>query len=141
MHDFAARFAPPRLGRRAWFAAHERPRRAVLLSSPIGLGHAWRDVAIARELRRLVPGLEVQWLAQPPVTTLLRSCGETIHPASAALAPEAAHVDAEAGAHELHAFHMLRRLDEIFCANFMVFADVVREEPFDLWIADEAWEV
>ena len=36
---------------------------------------------------------------------------------------------------------MLRRLDEIFCANFMVFHDLVEEEPFDLWIADEAWEV
>src|SRR5207248_2266343 len=37
--------------------------RALLVSSPIGLGHAWRDVAIARELRRQVPGLEVEWLA------------------------------------------------------------------------------
>jgi predicted glycosyltransferase len=36
---------------------------------------------------------------------------------------------------------MLRRLDEIFCANFMVFHDVVTEERFDVWIADEAWEV
>ena len=36
---------------------------------------------------------------------------------------------------------MLRRLDEVFVANFMVFHDVVREEPFDVWIADEAWEV
>jgi pimeloyl-ACP methyl ester carboxylesterase/UDP:flavonoid glycosyltransferase YjiC (YdhE family) len=141
IHDFASRFEPPAPRRTVWAPASLRSRRALMVCSPIGLGHAWRDVAIARELRRLVPGLEVQWLAQPPVTTLLRSCGETIHPASAALAPEAAHVDAEAGAHELHAFHMLRRLDEIFCANFMVFADVVREEPFDLWIADEAWEV
>jgi hypothetical protein len=36
---------------------------------------------------------------------------------------------------------MLRRLDEIFCANFMVFHDLVRDEPFDVWIGDEAWEV
>ena len=141
MHDFAARFDPPRPGRRSWITAYERPRRAVLLSSPIGLGHAWRDVAIARELRRLVPGLEVHWLAQPPVTTLLEACGETIHPASAELAPEAAGVDAEAGEHELHAFQMLRRLDDVFIANFMVFHDLVRQERFDVWIADEAWEV
>ena len=75
------------------------------------------------------------------MTTLLAACGETVHPASADLAPEAAGVDAEAGEHELHAFQMLRRLDEIFCANFMVFHDLVREEPFDVWIADEGWEV
>jgi pimeloyl-ACP methyl ester carboxylesterase/UDP:flavonoid glycosyltransferase YjiC (YdhE family) len=138
--DFAARFEGPR-ARRAWTRADRRPKRALVVSSPIGLGHAWRDVAIARELRRQVPELEVHWLAQPPLTTLLEACGETVHPASAELAPEAAHVDAEAGDHELHAFQMLRRLDEIFCANFMVFHDVVRDEPFDLWLADEAWEL
>jgi pimeloyl-ACP methyl ester carboxylesterase/predicted glycosyltransferase len=141
IHDFASRFEPPRARRHTWAPAAQRTRRALLVSSPIGLGHAWRDVAIARELRRLVPGLEIDWLAQAPVTRLLEECGEKIHPASAALASEAAGVDAEIGLHELHAFQMLRRLDEIFCANFMVFHDLVREQPFDLWIADEAWEV
>jgi pimeloyl-ACP methyl ester carboxylesterase/UDP:flavonoid glycosyltransferase YjiC (YdhE family) len=141
IHDFARRFEPPAPRRRTWVWAPERTKRAVMVSSPIGLGHAWRDVAIARELRRQVPGLEVHWLAQPPVTQLLEAAGETIHPASAELAPEAKHVDAEAGEHELHAFQMLRRLDEIFCANFMVFRDLVEQERFDLWIADEAWEV
>jgi UDP:flavonoid glycosyltransferase YjiC (YdhE family) len=139
--EFARRFDPPAPRRRTWVYGGGRPRRALLVSSPIGLGHAWRDVAIARELRRRVPDLEVQWLAQPPLTTLLEACGENVHPASADLAPEAKHVDAEGGEHELHAFQMLRRLDEIFCANFMVFHDVVAEEPFDLWIGDEAWEV
>ena len=48
--------------------------------------------------------------------------GETIHPASAELASEAAHIDREAGEHDLHAFQAIRRMDEILCANFMVFA-------------------
>ncbi len=115
--------------------------RAILVSSPIGLGHAWRDVAIARELRRQVPGLEIEWLAQPPLTTLLAKVGEKVHPASADLAPESAHVDLEAKEHELHAFQMIRRMDEILCANFMVFQDVVKQEKFDVWIADEGWEI
>jgi len=131
-----AGYTPPAVPRRAG----DRPR-ALLVSSPIGLGHAWRDVAIARELRRQVPGLEVQWLAQPPLTTLLAAAGEAVHPASSELAPEANHVDAESGQHALHAFSMLRRMDEILCANFGVFMDVVREEHFDVWIADEGWEV
>jgi pimeloyl-ACP methyl ester carboxylesterase/UDP:flavonoid glycosyltransferase YjiC (YdhE family) len=141
IHGFASRFEQPRPPRHTWVPSGRRPRRALLVSSPIGLGHAWRDVAIARELRRLTPELEIHWLAQAPVTTLLNACGETVHPASRQLASEAAAVDAEAGDHELHAFQMLRRLDEIFCANFMVFHDLVQEQPFDLWIADEAWEV
>jgi predicted glycosyltransferase len=32
-------------------------------------------------------------------------------------------------------------MDEILCANFMVFHDVVSEDAFDLWIGDEAWDV
>ena len=35
----------------------------------------------------------------------------------------------------------MRRMDEILAANFMVFHDVVREERYDLWIGDEAWEL
>ena len=43
-----------------------RPKRALYLSSPIGLGHARRDVAIAHELKRLRPDVEIDWLAQHP---------------------------------------------------------------------------
>jgi pimeloyl-ACP methyl ester carboxylesterase/predicted glycosyltransferase len=130
---------PPR--KRTWTRARDRTKRALYVSSPIGLGHAWRDVAIADALRERVPGLEIHWLAQSPVTTVLEHRGETIHPASAELASEAVHIDREAGEHDLHAFQAIRRMDEILCANYMVFDDLVHEEAFDLWIADEAWEV
>jgi predicted glycosyltransferase len=32
-------------------------------------------------------------------------------------------------------------MDEILLANFMVFHDVVRDEQYDLWIGDEAWDL
>ncbi len=117
--------APPTPER--WVRGHVRPRRALFVSSPIGLGHAWRDVAIADQLRRRVPDLEIEWLAQSPVTAVLERRGETIHPASASLASESAHFDREAEGHELNAFEALRRMDEILCANFMVFDDVVND--------------
>ncbi len=59
----------------SWRRAAIRPKRALLVSSPIGLGHAWRDVAIADELRRQSPGLEIHWLAQDPVTNVLEARG------------------------------------------------------------------
>jgi Glycosyltransferase family 28 C-terminal domain len=70
-----------------------------------------------------------------------RAPGRDDHPASASLASESGHFDREAGDHELNAFRALRRMDEILCANFMVFDDVVSEDTFDLWIGDEAWDV
>ena len=117
-----------------------RPR-ALYISSPIGLGHAQRDLAIARELRRLHPDLEIDWLAQDPVTRLLSEEGERIHPASRHLANESRHIESESAEHDLHCFQALRRMDEILAANFMVFHDVVREERYQLWIGDEAWEL
>ena len=48
----------------------------LYLSSPIGLGHARRDLAIVAELRRLRPGVQVDWLAQHPVTRMLEEAGE-----------------------------------------------------------------
>jgi pimeloyl-ACP methyl ester carboxylesterase len=117
-----------------------RPR-ALYISSPIGLGHAQRDMAIARELRRLHPDLQIDWLAQDPVTRVLKAEGERIHPASAHLANESRHIESESAEHDLHCFHALRRMDEILAANFMLFHDVARDERYDLWIGDEAWEL
>src|SRR4026209_504522 len=102
-----------------------RRRRALYISSPIGLGHAQRDVAISDELRELHPDLEIDWLAPNPVTGVLESPGERIHPASAFLANESHHVESESAEHDLHCFQAIRHMDEILLANFMVSNDIV----------------
>ena len=117
-------------------------KRALFISSPIGLGHAQRDVAIAKELRRQVDGIQIDWLAQDPVTRVLEGEGETIHPMSEHLANESSHFESESAEHDLHCFHTWRRMDEILIANFMVFHDTVTEsDPYDLWVADEGWDI
>ena len=136
--EFVDRLHPPVVSRRLPLARARQPR-ALYLSSPIGLGHARRDIAIAEELQRLHPSLEIDWLAQHPVTALLDPA--RVHPASAWLANESSHVEHEAGEHDLHAFEAIRRMDAILVQNFMVFNDVVEEERYDLVIADEAWDL
>jgi pimeloyl-ACP methyl ester carboxylesterase/predicted glycosyltransferase len=130
---------PPRI--RTWTRSLRRSPRALYISSPIGLGHARRDVAIAKELRALRPDLEIDWLAQDPVTRVLEAEGERIHPASALLANESAHIESESAEHDLHCFQAIRRMDEILLSNFMVFHDTVAEGQYDLVVGDEAWEV
>ena len=137
LRDFAC--PPPPSPR--WARGRSRRKRALYISSPIGLGHAQRDVAIAAELRKLHPDLEIDWLAQNPVTRVLEAHGERIHPASAHLANESGHIESESAEHDLHCFQAIRRMDEILLANFMVFHDLVRDEQYDLWIGDEAWEL
>ena len=137
LRDFVKPAAPPQ----RWVRGKARRRRALYISSPIGLGHAQRDVAIADELRKLHPDLEIDWLAQHPVTRVLQAAGEHIHPASALLANESSHIESESAEHDLHCFQAIRRMDEILLANFMVFHDLVRDEQYDVWIGDEAWEL
>jgi len=121
--------------------ATRQGRRVLYLSSPIGLGHGRRDIAIARELRKLHPDIAVDWLAQHPVTRLLEASGERIHPFSPRLASESRHIELESGEHDLHCFQALRRMDEVLIANFMIFQDAIDEGDYDLVIADEAWDI
>ncbi len=139
MRDFLARhlgtYAPVPKSR------PRRQKRALYLSSPIGLGHARRDLAVTHALRKLHPDLQVDWLAQDPVTRFLAANNEALHPASRLLANESAHIEAEAGEHDLNAFQAIRNMDEILIKNFMVFQDVLEQDRYDLVIADEAWDV
>ena len=122
-------------------ALAKSPPRILMVSSPVGLGHVHRDLAIARELRRLAPELEIDWLAQDPVTRVLRAAGEMIHPLSCELHSESGLCERLAGEHELHVFSAYRELQETFLANFMIFLEAVRDRPYDAWVGDEAWEL
>ena len=124
-----------------WTRGASRRKQILYVSSPIGLGHVRRDLAIVDELRRLDPDLQVDWLAQDPVTAVLEREGETIHPASEWLASESGHIASEACGHDLHCFQALRSMDEILVANFMLFQEVVEEGMYDLVVGDEAWDV
>jgi predicted glycosyltransferase len=124
-----------------WWVAPGRETKVLYLSSPIGLGHARRDLAIAQELRALHPNARIDWLAQDPVTRVLDAAGERLHPASAAPASESSHLEHESGDHDLAVFQALRNMDEILIHNFRVFDEVTAAGEYDLVIADEAWDV
>ncbi|QKJ18013.1 alpha/beta hydrolase [Microbacterium hominis] len=141
IRDFADRAFGTRRLDATWWIAPGRDTRVLYLSSPIGLGHARRDLAIAQELRALHPSAQIDWLAQDPVTRVLDAAGERLHPASAALASESSHIEHESGDHDLAVFQALRDMDEILVHNFMLFDEVAAAGQYDLVIADEAWEV
>jgi pimeloyl-ACP methyl ester carboxylesterase/predicted glycosyltransferase len=142
IHRFATRVAPGTHDLPArWTRGLDRPKRVLYLSSPIGLGHVRRDLAIADELRARVDGVQIDWLTQAPVTRVVEEAGHTVHPAGRWLASESAHLTDESGEHDLHVFEAFRRMDEIMVANFHVFQEVVEEGRYDLVVADEAWDV
>jgi pimeloyl-ACP methyl ester carboxylesterase/predicted glycosyltransferase len=137
VRDFVA--GTPRTA--TWTRAMSRKRKALFISSPIGLGHAQRDLAIARELRKLQPDLQIDWFTVDPAAAYLAREGERVHPITARLANESRHFEHVAGEHDLHAFFALRTMDEVMVNNFMTFADLMEREHYDLVIGDEAWDV
>ncbi len=137
VRDFVA--GTPRTS--TWTRAMSRKRKALFISSPIGLGHVQRDVAIARELRKLQPDLEIDWFTVDPAARYLEREGERLHPITKRLANESRHFEHVAGEHDLHAFFALRTMDEIMLNNFMTFADLMDEQHYDLVIGDESWDV
>ena len=130
-----ARTAPPPRPRRA------TQRKVLWLSSPIGLGHVQRDVAIAQRLRTELPDVTVDFLAADPARRVVELCGERVHPATDLLLNESGHFESWARDHELHAFNALWDMDEIMAANFMIFADVAAAGAYDLWVGDEGWDL
>lgn len=139
--DFADRTYGRRPATSRTHVSHNRQKKVLYVSSPIGLGHARRDLSIAQEMRKLHPEVQIDWLAQDPVTRVLAEAGESIHPASALLANESAHIEDECGEHALAAFQAIRNMDEILLSNFMIFDEVLQTGEYDLVVGDEAWEI
>ena len=75
------------------------------------------------------------------MTGVLERRGETIHPVSQELSIESAHLEEQCGEHDLNAFLSYRKMDEILLANFHSFHSAVSDGAYDLWIADEGWEI
>lgn len=134
----------PALAERATPAPRPRrtsARRVLWLSSPIGLGHIQRDLAIARSLQEKHPDVTVDFLTAAPSDRAVEAWGARLHPASRLLLNETSHIEGWAHDHEMHAQNALWDMDEIMAANFMTFADVVEREDYDLWVGDEGWDL
>jgi hypothetical protein len=73
IRGFAESLGPGTPGPRTWTRGRDRGKRVLFVSSPIGLGHVRRDLAIAGDLRARHPDLEIDWHTQHPVTRCSRS--------------------------------------------------------------------
>jgi UDP:flavonoid glycosyltransferase YjiC (YdhE family) len=115
--------------------------KLLWISSPIGLGHVRRDLAIVSELRKRIPGLAVEWLSVEPARSVLRAAGEQIHPLSKDLFDECLEFERHANSYCLDVVEAVWEMDKLLNNNFMVFTDAVRNASYDLVVGDESWEV
>jgi UDP:flavonoid glycosyltransferase YjiC (YdhE family) len=116
--------------------------RVLYVSGSIGLGHARRDLAIARELRCLDPGVEIVWLAGEPASYVIAEAGETLLPESAAYGDETAVAEDAAGGFSLNLLgRFALRAQRAFKRTVATFEEVSSRYPYDLLIGDETYEI
>ena len=116
--------------------------RVLYISGSIGLGHVRIDLAIARELRRLDPEVEIMWLAGEPARHLIAEAGETLLPESAAYGDETGVAEDTAQRFSLNLLgRFALRAQSAWKRAVATFEEVSATYPYDLLIGDETYEI
>lgn len=113
----------------------------LYISGSLGLGHVTRDLAIARQLRRNLPGAEIEWLAAHPATMLLEEAGEKLVPESHQYANENIPAEQAARGAKLNLLGYLLKARAQWKKNIEVFRNIITSRQYDLIIGDETYEI
>lgn len=117
------------------------PLKVLYISGSLGLGHVTRDIAIAQELRRQVPDIDIRWLAVHPASLLLENAGETLIPEASEYSNENLFAEKSAHGTELNLLSYLLKSKAAWKKNTKIFAKIVTSQQYDLVIGDETYEI
>jgi UDP:flavonoid glycosyltransferase YjiC (YdhE family) len=115
-------------------------KHVLFVSGSIGLGHVARDLAIARELRALVP-VDITWLAGAPADRVLRDAGEALHPGCSRLVDMSAIAEAQTDRGRLSLIRYALNARRTWGRNFDAVDEAMVHGKFDLLIGDETYEL
>jgi predicted glycosyltransferase len=111
----------------------------LFIPSALGLGHTMRDLAIVKELRKLIPGVKVSWLAGAPASDILRGYNEFMLPESSVWPTEANVAEEVYNGHRLNLLHYLKNIYPTWGSHLKILQDILSKQPFDLVIGDETF--
>ena len=115
--------------------------KVLFISGSLGLGHVTRDLAIARELRKKFPKMEIKWLAAHPASLMLKNAGEEVLPEATEYANENEPAEQSSKGTRLNLLTYLMKAKNAWKQNVDVFAKLVNSHHFDLVIGDETYEI
>lgn len=116
-------------------------KRVLFISSQGGFGHIFRDIAIARELRRRNPEVEIVWLAIPFSITVLEEACEKLLPETDQLLDTSTPSERVARGFSFNIFDYVSNSKKEWEQNLKVTRQVIDKERFDLIIGDETFEI
>jgi len=115
-------------------------KRILYVSGSIGLGHVTRDLAIAKQLRKQYPEIELLWLAAHPATILLKEAGEILLPEADKYGDVNIPAERAARGFGMNILTYGRKVRKQFSHNVKVLKQIISKEHFDLVIGDETYE-
>ncbi len=115
--------------------------RILYICGSLGLGHVVRDLAIAKEIRRLDPGIELLWLASPPATDILASAGESLVPECREYISETSQAEASSRGGRLSLTAYVYRALAAWLHNAAVIGRAARRGRVSAIVGDETYEV
>jgi len=113
----------------------------LYISGSLGLGHITRDLAIANSLRKLLPQVEIEWLAADPASTFLIEAGEKMVAGAERYADENLAAEKTAKGASLNLLSYLLKSRGEWKKNIEFFLNLIASKKYDLVIGDETYEI
>jgi predicted glycosyltransferase len=111
----------------------------LFILSALGLGHTIRDLAIIKELRKLIPDVKVSWLSGAPASNILREHNESLLPESSVWPSEAKVAEGVYDGVNLNLLHYLKNVYPTWGEHLKMLQDILSKQSFDLVIGDETF--
>ena len=116
-------------------------KKVLYISGSLGLGHAVRDIAIARELRKEIPDIDLHWLAAEPAASMIREAGDKIVPEASEYANNNEIMENIARGTRVNLMKYVSRSLKAWTHNAYTVKKITDRERFNLVIGDETYDI
>ena len=115
--------------------------KILFVSGSLGLGHIVRDIEIAKELRKLRPDINIDWIAVPPASTKIIEEGENLLQVSQQFANENIIAESMSKNNQLNLAHYIYNSQKAWKTNAQLFKKLTEQTKYDLVIGDETYDL
>jgi UDP:flavonoid glycosyltransferase YjiC (YdhE family) len=113
----------------------------LYVSGSLGLGHVTRDLAVATEMRRMCPDVDIAWIAGSPASEALAAAGEKLAPEQARYRGETDLAEAVARNGRLNLTAYVFRALAAWLHNARLIGTVASRGKFDVIVGNETYEI
>jgi UDP:flavonoid glycosyltransferase YjiC (YdhE family) len=115
--------------------------KVLYVSASLGLGHVTRDLAIAAEMRRMCPEIDITWIAGSPASEVLTAAGEKLAPEQAKYRGETDLAEAVARNGRLSLTDYVFRALAAWFHNARLIGRAASRGEYDVVVGNETYEI